>query len=108
MADDGIDPLKEAAILAKAQTKDEAHVPTLLQSFALQGPNGTYGVLVTDIIIILSMVLMLWHKGKPGSLWCTNTAHAVALALANLHATRIVHGDLPIGNLGFAFPQIAD
>ena len=121
-AEDGIDQTREAAMLAKAQTKDGAHILTLLDSFTLQGPNGTHAVLVTDIVVPMS--LLLFHDRTPRPLWRKNAAHGLARALASLHATGIVHGgmlslsfikdtthrplDLHIGNFGFTFPQIAD
>ena len=71
-ADHGIDPTREASTLTKAQTKDGAHVLTLLNSFTLQGPNGTHAVLVTDIVVSTSSALFcdrdhgpFWSKMPP-------------------------------------------
>ena len=111
-------------MLEKAQIKDgnPPHVLTLLDSFTLKGPNGTYSVLVTDIVI--SMSSLLSRNRARGQSWHKNAAHGLTQTLASLHATGIVHGgapslafirdavshsplDLHIGNFGFAFPQIA-
>lgn len=97
-------------MLAKAQTEDGAHVLTLLDSFTLQGPNGTHFVLVT---IVVSMSSMLFRNCNPGSFWCRNAAYGLTQALASLHGgtlslsfakdTAHLPLDLHIGNFGFAF-----
>ena len=76
---DSVDPTREAAMLAKAQTEDGAHVLTLLDSFTLRGPNGTHFVLVT---IVVSMSSMLFRNCNPGSFWCRNAAYGLTQASA--------------------------
>ena len=75
MAEDGTDLTREAAMPPKAQTNDGAHVPTLVDSFTLQGPNGTHAVLVTDIVV--SMSSMLDHDRNPRPFWRKNAAHGL-------------------------------
>ena len=65
-ADDGTTDLtREVDMLAKAQTEDGAHAPTLLDTFTLRGPNGTHVVLVTDIVVSMSSMLSLNRKRGP-------------------------------------------
>ena len=65
-------------MLAKAQTEDGAHVPTLLDNFTLRGPNGTDVVLVTDIVVSMSSMLSL--NRKRGPFWRKNAAHGLTQA----------------------------
>ncbi|KAH7924444.1 kinase-like protein [Leucogyrophana mollusca] len=106
-ADPGL--TREAAMLeAASKTQTDGgkppHVITLLDHFTLQGPNGTHSVLVTDVVApILSLLspkrLLLWRRAA---------AYGLAQAVAHLHNAAIVHGDLHLGNVGLAMPQLAD
>ncbi|KAF8972588.1 kinase-like protein [Flammula alnicola] len=110
-AADGI-PTREAAMLeaaSKMQTNDgqPPHVATLLDHFTLHGPNGTHSVLVTDVVV---PVLSLLSHSQSLPPWRKAAAHGLAQAVAQLHATAIVHGDLHLGNIGLPcpMPQLAD
>ena len=73
------DRTREVDMLAKAQTEDGAHVPTLLDTFTLRGPNGTHVVLVTDIVVCMSSMLYLNRNCGP---FCNkNAAHGLTQAL---------------------------
>ncbi|KAH7927484.1 kinase-like protein [Leucogyrophana mollusca] len=106
-ADDG--PTREAAMLEAASEMPTdggrpLHVLTLLDHFAFHGPNGTHSVLVTDVVT--PMLSLLSPKRPP--LWRKAAAHGLAQAVAHLHTASIVHGDLHLGNVGLAIPQLAD
>ncbi|TFK68438.1 kinase-like protein [Pluteus cervinus] len=96
----------EAAILeavSKVRTTEESHVLTLLDHFTIHGPNGKHLVLVTDVVAPILKV----RFPKRDPLWYKTAALGLVKGVAHLHATGIVHGDLHLGNVGVAFPQLA-
>jgi serine/threonine-protein kinase SRPK3 len=62
------------------------HVLELLDSFQINGPNGTHDVLVTDILVSLSDLRDL------EALDSRRAAYHKLLGLAYLHRQNIVHG----------------
>ncbi|KAL1676814.1 kinase-like domain-containing protein [Schizophyllum commune] len=74
------------------------------QATMVSGPNGTHAVLVTDIVVPLPSL-----KYAPLSpRWRKVAACGLVKGLAQMHRADIVHGDLHIGNVGVAVPQLAE
>ncbi|KAJ6579417.1 kinase-like protein [Mycena sp. CBHHK59/15] len=95
---------KEAECLRMVQRQPSSHILTLADVFEMQGPNGVHTVLVTDVA---APVLSLLSSPRTVS-WCKKVAYDLANAVAQLHASGIVHGDLYLGNVGIAMPQHAE
>lgn len=94
---------KEATMHAAASAEHHPNVVTLLDQFIIHGPNGAHSVLVTDVAApILSL-----SPSKYSPRWRKTVAHGLAKAVAHIHAVNIVHGDLHLGNVGLALPQMA-
>ncbi|KAJ6568132.1 kinase-like domain-containing protein [Mycena sp. CBHHK59/15] len=100
---------KEAECLRTVQRQPSSHILTLADAFEMQGPNGVHTVLVTDVA---APVLSLLSSPRTVS-WRKKVAYDLANAVAQLHASGIVHGgtirqDLYLGNVGIAMPQLAE
>ncbi|KZT13125.1 kinase-like protein [Laetiporus sulphureus 93-53] len=100
--------IREAQMLEAASTvmpngQPSPHIMTLLDHFTLRGPNGAHSVLVTDVV---APIVSFPSPGRSPH-WRKAFAYGLAQGLAHLHATGIVHGDLHLGNVGFAMPQLA-
>ncbi|KAL1687450.1 kinase-like protein [Schizophyllum commune] len=80
-----------------------SHVLTLLDRFQHQGPNGVHSVIVTDVVA----PLLSFHISRRLPRWRKVAAYGLAKAVAQLHAAGVVHGDLHLGNVGVAMPQLS-
>ncbi|KAI0630627.1 kinase-like protein [Trametes polyzona] len=77
-------------------------VVTLHDQFTIDGLNGTHHVLVMDVVVpILSLL-----ESSSGPSWRKSVARDIVLAVAQMHRAGIKHGDLHLGNLGCAFPEL--
>ncbi|KAL1731334.1 kinase-like protein [Schizophyllum commune] len=81
-----------------------SHVLTLLDKFEHRGPNGVHSVIVTDVVA----PLLSFHISRRLPRWRKVAAYGLAKAMAQLHAAGVVHGDLHLGNVGVAMPQLAE
>ncbi|KAG6901938.1 hypothetical protein C0995_006460 [Termitomyces sp. Mi166 len=78
------------------------HIIYLLDHFTIHGPNGEHSVLVTDVVVPISSI----RVSKGSLLWRKSLALGLAKGVAKLHDAGIVHGDLHLGNMGLAFPEL--
>ncbi|KAL1717671.1 kinase-like protein [Schizophyllum commune] len=81
-----------------------SHVLTLLDKFEHRGPNGVHSVIVTDVVA----PLLSFHISRRLPRWRKVSAYGLAKAVAQLHGAGVVHGDLHLGNVGVAMPQLAE
>ncbi|KAL1744934.1 kinase-like protein [Schizophyllum fasciatum] len=98
----------EADMLAFAsgthdKLSESSRILTLLDKFEHEGPNGTHLVLITDVVA----PLLSLHISRRLPHWRKAAAYGLAQAVAQLHAAGVVHGDLHLGNVGAAMPQLA-
>ncbi|KIJ36333.1 hypothetical protein M422DRAFT_51099 [Sphaerobolus stellatus SS14] len=80
------------------------HISTHVDHFTTSGPNGTHSVLVTDVVVPILPIL----ASSRSSQWRKLAAYGLAQAILDLHTKGVVHADLRLGNVGLAFPQLAD
>ncbi|OJT02961.1 Serine/threonine-protein kinase SRPK [Trametes pubescens] len=105
-ADSGASEEREAKMLAKATAAQgdtsPMHILRLHDHFAIVGPNGLHHVLVTDVVLpILSVGI---HRTSPD--WRKAAARGLVLGVAQMHRHGVKHGDLHLGNLGCAMPEL--
>lgn len=75
------------------QLRGAHHIPTLLNSFTLEGPNGMHSCLVIDVLgPSVAAASERYSSGRlPGRIaW--QAVRQVTEALALMHSTGIVHG----------------
>ncbi|CDO69670.1 hypothetical protein BN946_scf184851.g58 [Trametes cinnabarina] len=89
--------------LAGAAEGPSTHILTLCDQFSVQGPNGLHHILATEVVVPLLTVL----RPETSPRWRKSAARALASGVAHMHASGIKHGDLHLGNLGCAFPELA-
>ncbi|KAL0565056.1 hypothetical protein V5O48_016981 [Marasmius crinis-equi] len=90
---------REAESLRAVQSE---HTVTLLDAFALDGPNGTHSVIVTDVLVPVLSLLSSHLSPR----WRKKIAYDLVLAVHELHESGVVHGDLHLGNVGITIPQL--
>ncbi|KAI0369095.1 kinase-like protein [Pilatotrama ljubarskyi] len=104
-ADSGAQEAREARMLEKlaaGETEPSRHVLSLLEHFTVDGPNGSHHVLVTDVVLpVLSI-----PKTSMGPGWRKAAARDLVLGVAHMHRRGVKHGDLHLGNLGCAMPEL--
>ncbi|KAI8996626.1 kinase-like protein [Trametes punicea] len=98
---------REARMLLRlARAADDGHsthVLTLYDHFTVAGPNGRHPVLVTEVVVPFSAAVRRF--ASPG--WLKAAVRGLALGVAHMHRNGIKHGDLHLGNLGCAMPELA-
>ncbi|TRM59015.1 kinase-like protein [Schizophyllum amplum] len=97
------DMLDAAAAAARADS-EPSNILTSLDKFQVHGPNGTHAVLVTEVVAPLTS---LGFRHQPPR-WRKLVAYGLVKALIQLHEAEVVHGDLHLGNVGLAMPQLAE
>ncbi|KAF8965093.1 kinase-like domain-containing protein [Flammula alnicola] len=94
------DPRHELAIHAGLPRTHQNHVIQLLDSFSLQGPNGTHVVLVHNVLGSL-------RDTKPPTLaQLRQLCRQIVQGVSFLHSRGVVHGDLHTGNIGICLPTL--
>ncbi|KAL1698642.1 kinase-like domain-containing protein [Schizophyllum commune] len=69
----------------------------------MTGPNGTHAVLVTDVVV----TFLSLKYASLSQRWRKVATYGLVKALAQMHRADIVHGDLHLGNVGAAIPQLS-
>ncbi|KAJ7201396.1 kinase-like protein [Mycena pura] len=94
---------RETECLRAVLRECSSNIVTLADAFELHGPNGVHSVLVTDIVApILSLL-----SSERSPHWRKKVAYDLTNAIAQLHASGVVHGDLHLGNVGISMPQLS-
>ncbi|VDB86843.1 unnamed protein product [Peniophora sp. CBMAI 1063] len=115
-----------------AATPSLLHVATLLDWFTIDGPNGTHKATVMEVVAPMMAAMYFLENAADSALEAhsvptttvSETIHptashsSIALnkavvrslveAVAELHGSGIVHGDLHFANVGFALPTLFD
>ncbi|KAI0351374.1 kinase-like protein [Trametes cingulata] len=105
-ADSGAQEAREARMLQKlavSPTEPSTHVLSLQDHFIIDGPNGSHHVLVTDVVLPLLSIL----KPSTEPSWRKALARGLVLGVAHMHRRGVKHGDLHLGNLACAMPELA-
>ncbi|KZV61425.1 kinase-like protein [Peniophora sp. CONT] len=77
------------------------HLPTIFDIFTIEGPNGRHVVIVADIIAPLDDTL---NQIRNERLDLKTIVRGLVEAVADLHGSGIIHGDLHVRNVGLAMP----
>ncbi|KAF8971351.1 kinase-like domain-containing protein [Flammula alnicola] len=96
------DPRHELAVHARLPRTHQNHIIQLLDSFSLQGPNGTHVVLVHDVLGSLRDTKPPMLAPKQLRQLCRQIVQGVTF----LHSHGVVHGDLHAGNIGICLPNL--
>ncbi|KAI0832021.1 kinase-like domain-containing protein [Trametes gibbosa] len=109
-ADLGAHAAREAQMLARlagARRGDSdgapSHILEIYDHFSIRGPNGTHHVLVTEVVV---PALSSLNPSKPPG-WRKALARGLVRGVAQMHDSGAKHGDIHLGNLGCAFPELA-
>ncbi|EIW59837.1 kinase-like protein [Trametes versicolor FP-101664 SS1] len=107
-ADSGAAEGREAKMLEKFAGAQGDTIPThvlqLHDHFTITGPNGVHHVLVTDVVL---PVLSVGIRSMPPD-WRKAAARGLVLGVAQMHRHGVKHGDLHLGNLGCAMPELVN
>ncbi|VDB86861.1 unnamed protein product [Peniophora sp. CBMAI 1063] len=76
-----------------------AFLPTIFDTFTIDGPNGRHAVIVTDLVAPLDATLAHVPEERIGA---KAIAREIVEAVTQLHSAGVVHGDLHVRNIGLA------
>ncbi|KAI5776390.1 kinase-like domain-containing protein [Geopyxis carbonaria] len=83
----------------------QAHIPKILDTFTVVGPNGTHTVLVMPLYGPSLRTMMRWRGTQGGGFgWlrpavARQLAYQLTLTVSYIHARGFAHGDLTISNI---------
>ncbi|KAF8474634.1 kinase-like domain-containing protein [Kalaharituber pfeilii] len=83
------------------------YIPTLIDSFYLDGPNGRHLCLVMDVVGPIASFVGERCKGERLTAKLTRmVSRQLMLAVDYLHECGVAHGDIHVGNVLFRYPGL--
>ncbi|QIW96655.1 hypothetical protein AMS68_002173 [Peltaster fructicola] len=101
--------LEQVASLATSRYPGRQHLPHLVDSFAIHGPNGRHCCTVLDIVgtNVGDLVADRLGDNRLPARHAKNFIRQGLLALDCLHSLEIAHGDVHVRNLSLAVPDLS-
>ncbi|KZV66362.1 kinase-like protein [Peniophora sp. CONT] len=80
------------------------HPVTIIETFWIQGPNGTHRATVTEVVAPLKRTLSRLSTDAVG---LKRLVRGIVEGVVEIHARGIIHCDLHLVNMGIALPELS-